>query len=303
MILIIEAEIFSVTHLKETISFTQYPFTITLCPSVNHTLNKVSIQSRVNDFKHYIPVLEDGENDSITVQFPKEDFITEQIKILQHIESFGALDLGISEINWSNPIIKWIPENEEEQLLVPLTTYRRTIQYEPIKMQVTAGWLQQTLLHRNQVSNLVLPLSFFRKGMNLYYRLEYSEAYVNFFFMLEGLFADGKTETKKVITLFTSSDIMVYAINETLKSLNEESNINHKQWLEKYLKNKAKDISIQSICFMLTDKRGSLSHFSIKNSVRQRNNFQEKESHSPAFIIMMICRFASIKLRLRSFTK
>jgi hypothetical protein len=48
--------------------------------------------------------------------FPKRDFFKEQIELLQYLESFAALDLGLRKIHYENPYIKWIPENEEEEI-------------------------------------------------------------------------------------------------------------------------------------------------------------------------------------------
>ncbi len=302
MKLVVTAQLYSQVLIDEVIELKYYPFIISFHPNENKILEEISIERGITDFIGLIPKVKVENHTVKQIEFPKEDFLAEQRELLQHLESFGSLDLDIIEIKWDNPKITWIPENEEERSMLPISSYKRNLEYDTSK-KLTLGWLQGTVYNRRMLSHLVLPLSFHRKGINFYHRFEYSESFLSFYIMLEGVFGNGKTKNYQVEQEFLKSEIMNYAITETLKWLNNEENNNHKEWLLKFLKSKDWQYDIKGIISMLVKQRGYLSHFSLNSNRKQRDTFNEKENHSPAFIIMSICRFATIKLRLDPFIK
>jgi hypothetical protein len=304
MILLIEAKIVSDTLIDEELVIKQYPFTIKLYPDSNRILNRISIEKAVIEFMDYIPRVEIENHQIVKIEFREGKILAEYEEILKHIESIGALDLGIREIKWDNPTIEWIPENEGERLMLPLPKYGRKHQFEQIVRKVTIGWLRDTIIFRKQLSHLALPFSFYRKGVNLYHRFEYSEAFLNFYFMLEGIFGNGKTKNGPVKEEFLKSDFLDFAIDTFLNNLDKDNYENHNIWLVNYLSTKKNNtINKESIISMLVDKRGELSHFSARSTKNQRNNFNENENQSPAFIIMSICLSVTTKLRLAPFRK
>ncbi len=302
MILKVETEIDSDLILKEIIEIKLHPYSIKIYSDNNSSDLKISIERPIIDYHKYIPTLSTVIADKIgNITLPQDEFIYEFQRILQHIESFGGLDLDIRKINWENPYIHWIAESDDEK--VPINGYRRSIKYPKSNSEITKNWLQNTLLNRNMLSHLVVPFSFYREGINFYKKELYLSSFLNFFLMLEGLFANGKYHKNKMIEEFNKSEILKASIEKSMKTLqNNQQNEIQRLWLndhyelEKYFDN-------ESIIKLLVEERGKLSHYSLKSSVRQRNIMDERKYFSLAYITLMICKFSSIGVRLEPFKK
>lgn len=295
----VEAKVSSSVALDELMEMKHMPYIISMVPSRDGILEKIIIERGVTDYEEHLPKVETSGNQLTGFIFPKEDFLAEQKKLLQHLESFGALDLGIREISWNNLQVTWLPETEEERLQVPLLSYRKDISYAGNSTPLTLGWLQSTVIHRRMVEPLVIPLSFFRKGTNHYERLEYIEAFLAFYLMLEGVFGGGHTKNAKVEQAFMASDKLDYAIGQTFRML--ENQHVQKQWLIDNLNSKGWPYDKEGLVKLLVDQRGNLSHYSLKSSRKQRNYFEDKDYQPLASIIGGVARFATIKLRLAPF--
>ena len=302
MILELETEIFGNFFIDNAFEIKHHPFSIRMWFDDIANEYKLTICKRVNNYSNYIPKLKNGDSKFKNIEFPNENFLEEERTILQHIESFGALDCGVKKINWDNFKIKWIPENEIEMKDLCINEYRRNQTYKIQKSKLTQKWLSDTIIHRSQLSKLYLPFSFYRYGINLYNNYQYQNAFLHFYLMLEGFFGNGQFSKRKIKIEFSKSDILDYAIGETLSYLFKKNN-NHYNWLKNIIKTYNKSMNKESIIHCLVEQRGSLSHFYITSSKKQRNPFREKDYHSLSFITMSICKFASIKLRLEPFRR
>jgi hypothetical protein len=124
----VETEIDSDLILKEIIEIKLHPYSIKIYPDNNSSDLKISIERPIIDYHKYIPTLSTVIADKIgNITLPQDEFIYEFQRILQHIESFGGLDLDIRKINWENPYIHWIAESDDEK--VPINGYRRSLKY------------------------------------------------------------------------------------------------------------------------------------------------------------------------------
>jgi hypothetical protein len=300
MRIIFEAEVSGVTPLKTIIEMKQHPFIIRLIPNDKGMLEKICIEKQILNYEKFLPKFSIGpEKGSVAQMYiPEQDFLEEE-KLIQHIESFGGLDLGIKKIHWETPRITWIPETQEEKVKVTMPTYKRSFQYEQPKTPISLGWLQEVVIRRNMTSHLAPTLSFFRIGADHYHSFKYSEAFLNFYLMLEGFFGNGQSKNHKVEVAFKNSDILKYAMSEAFDFLNSDNaGSPHKVWLESYVKEKGWSFDNDGLIKSIICIRGNLSHYYFKSSRKQRDCFNEKEHESIACIIMMVCLFATIKLRV-----
>lgn len=298
MKLMLETEVYGEVLLKEPIVLKNHPYIVKLIP-LNGVLEKVSIERVIVVYENFLPRIETSDDGQPTLHFPKDDFLREDIELLQHLESFGSLDLGLTKINWENPKIVWIAENPSEEAKIRMPSYRRSLVYQKQKLAVTAQWLQSVIIHRKQLSHLVAPLSFYRKGINHYHKFNNSEAFLHFYLILEGLFGNGNTRNQLVEKAFNTSEIMLSAVSETFDWINNNSDKSHRLWLESYLAKKSWKYDVSNIIKLLVDMRGNLSHYSVKSTRNQRDNLNEREYQTIAFVAMSICTFASIKLRFQ----
>lgn len=301
MITKIEAEIEGNFKIEMDMKFKHVPFDIDVRFDITEEKYFISISKKMYEYESFLPeiIVEAGKLQGI--YFPSLDFIKEQIEILQHIESFGAIDKEIEKINWQNCSIEWIPETNEEEKILPIRKYNRVIKYESEPKILSKDWLRHSIIHKRQLAHLALPFSFFREGANLYRNSQYQTAFMNFYLMLEGFFGNGKDYKNEKIKLeFSKSKILEIAINKTINNLIETKG-QHYEWIEKTCKKYNKKRDVNGVIHFLVEQRGNLSHFSLINANKQKNPFKEKDYHSLAFVAMMICIYSSINLRLDPF--
>jgi hypothetical protein len=303
MIVKIEAEIIGSFLIEKDMKIKHYPLDIDLRFDKETQKFYISLSKRILNYGSFIPKLKINEQKVSAIEFPSQSFLEEEIKILQHIESFGAIDKGIEKIDWQHFSIEWIPETKNEENELPIKKYKRDLSYDSETKLMSKDWLTNTIIFRRQLSHLALPFSFLREGTNFYHNFQYQNAFINFYFMLEGFFGNGKDyRNEKMKSEFANSYIMDYAIDETIMYL-AKTNDKHYQWFIDTCRIYNKQADKEGLIHILVEKRGKLSHFSLKDAGKQKNPFNDSEYHSLAFITMMICRYSSIKLRLIPFQR
>ncbi|NOW95006.1 hypothetical protein [Mucilaginibacter sp. SG564] len=302
MILLIECGIDSDTILTEIIEQKSYPYHVKMYPDERKRLSWISIERIVVDYEANIPRADIQEGQLSGFTFPGTTFLNEQRDILQYIESFAALDLGVRKIFYENPTIRWIPQTDEEQLEVPILAYSANQDYPANNREVRQGWLQGTILHRNRLIHLKEPFRFYRLGANFYAEQEYGLSFLHFFLMIEGLFSEGNSEKKFLIPALMNAEDLNYGIEQTFINLEKPVSVKHLDWFQNQ---QHQNIEVNNdrklkLVNILYDHRGLLSHYAMKSS-RKRHDFEQAKYHSLAFITMSICKFCSIKLRMNPF--
>ena len=161
MLLKIETEIIGNFSIEEDMKIKLHPYNIDIRFDLEMEKHYISLCKRMINYSYYLPKLEINKNETKTIKFPSEDFLKEQVKILQHIESFGAIDKGVKKNNWNNCFIEWIPESKIERKELSIRKYNRDLTHKSKKEILTKSWLQNTILHKRQLEHLALPFSFF----------------------------------------------------------------------------------------------------------------------------------------------
>lgn len=301
MILKLEFDVDSDTILDDKIEWRVNQYLFKFWPSAQNTLEKISVECKVLDYKDCVPEVsfEDGKMSKIV--FPRRAFYEEQKKMVQHLESFGAMDMGIRKINWDTPYITWIPESDEER--IPITGYGTKMDYPANNRKITLRWIQDTLAFRNMVGHLDEPLSFFRIGVNHYHQHSYIQAFLHFYMMLEGFFGGRNTNKKITIDSFLTAPHFIYAVGMVLERFDSSRPDKHSDWFAKYvfLNKTIEEDPVRKIINIFFDERGKLAHYLATDSERRRNNFEDGKYQSLAFLSMSVCLFATNKLRIDPF--
>ena len=303
MIVKIETEISGTFKIEKDMKVKHYPFDIDILFDEKKEKYVISISKKVYDYSSHLPKIL-AENQKIKKNnFTNQNFLKEQIQILQHIESFGAIDKGVERIDWQNCSIEWIPETEEEQKELSIREHSIKLYYDTQNINLSKDWLFNTIIYRRQLSDFTLPFTFFREGSNFFHNFQYQNSFLNFYWMLEGFFGNGiKYDNKTMKAEFKNSGILEYAINETVEYL-KTCDGNHYEWLINTCKKYSKNCDKDGIIHILVEQRGNLSHFSLSKSKKQKNPYTDTDYESLAFISMTICRYSSIKLRLEPFRR
>lgn len=301
MIIKIEAEIKGNFQIEKDMKIKHYPYDIDIRYDLDNDCFFISMFRKIQNYVSYLPIVKIENEKIIECTLPSQSFLEEQIKVLQHIESFGAIDNGIEKIDWQNCSIEWIPESQDEEKELPIRKYSKKLSYDSEKKIITKDWLFDTVIFQRQLTHLTLPFSFFREGANLYHNFQYQSSFIYFYLMLEGLFGNGENfRNEKTKNDFLKSEILDYSINETISYLKRTPNI-HYNWFVEICQIYNKKADKEGIIHFLVELRGNLSHCSINKPSKNKNPFKEADYHSLAFIAMIICRYSSNKLRLEPF--
>lgn len=303
MILYIECAVDSDTLIDDIIEWRVNAYVFKFYPGEQRTFQKISVECKFPDYAEHVPKVTIANQQLVGIEFPKGDFYAEQVSLLQYLESFSALDLGVRRIYWDNPRINWIAESEEERIAI--NGYSRQVGYPANNRKITLGWVQQTLIHRGMVKHLTEPLSFYRIGLNHYHGHYYIQAFLHFYLMLEGAFAKGNSRKDHTIAAFLSEANLVFAIQTTLENLEKPNSSRQKSWFDGYVFNNPviDNDPVRKMINILVDQRGKLAHNAGINAERRRNNFEERAYQPLASIAMSVCLFATIKLRLDPYRK
>ena len=296
MILKIQAEIAGNFTLTPEMEVKKSPYTFNIFQSNEDKKFYISVSKRMFEFKDYLPTLEANNQGILELKLPSDDFYSDIIQLLQHIESFGAIDVGISKIFWEEPTVIWIPENESEHLS-PLSKYKGEYHYDSHPRTLSRNWLQNTILYEKQMKDLYVPFSFFREGANNYHEKRYQSAFIFFYMLLEYFFCNGKWGIKN--DEYKRDTCLRSCLNKSLNTMPAFKN--HYSILLTELNTRNKKYDDEGLLFVLNRFRDELSH--ANRGDKNRNVFNENKFNSIAFIIMGVCLNVSIKKRLLPFVR
>ncbi|HEX8141412.1 MAG TPA: hypothetical protein VF553_02385 [Pyrinomonadaceae bacterium] len=258
-------------------------------------LNQIRIISEVDNPERYYyfksPVNEEGQ---FTVNRGFEEHILDKlIQEMQRIESCLALVANIKRVYWNKAILEYYPETTEEHArfnILPTWFFMHEMTTDDPR-----GVDTNTLIHlveqRALFQPFVVPMAFYREAKTEYSAARYINAFFNSYFIIEGLFGNGKFKTNGVIEELTKSSVFTGFVQKFLDEVAKNNNPNEgmtKSQLEAELKSKNQDYTIEGLIKYIVDTRGSLHHFSMKSPKAQGtplNNADYKRLSLIAFVL------------------
>ncbi len=277
--------------ISETLKIQKYPYEINLFEENNCFY--ISIAKPIDIHSNCIPVFE-MKDDQKTIKLPEKSCYQDMEEIINHIESFGALDNKLEYIDKLNVIMKWIPDNKNDHVS-PLSKIERKIIEERDLTLLSEDWLWQTVIHKNQLDELYIPFSFFTDGKLMFNSMRYQSSFCTFYMMLEYFFNENSWGINN--DAYKRDKCLRICLKHSLNNLKEHPK--HFDWLNGELINRKKMYDEEGLLFTINMYRNDLSHAVKKD--KNRNPFKEHEYFSLAFITMMICLSVSIKKRLLPF--
>ncbi len=253
----------------------------------------LSISKRIESNSKCIPTY-DISNSIKEIKLPQPESYEEMEEIINHIESFGALDNKLEYIDKLNVIMKWIPENENDHFS-PLNKIERKVNEKQNLDKLSENWLWDTIVHKNQLSELFIPFSFYRDGKLLFNSMRYQSSFCTFYMMLEYFFAESNWGIKN--DAYKRDKCLQNSLVKCLDDLKKYEQ--HHQWLNEEVVSRKKNYNEEGLLFTLNMFRNELSHAVKKD--KNRNPFNEHKFFSLTFITMMLCINVSIKKRLLPF--
>ncbi|GEM_PF-1956444 len=257
----------------------------------------ISVSKKVVDYKPYITKYQ--EYDGIP-QFTltSSKIYQDMIEWLQYIESMGAFNFDVENIDWDEPKISWIPECEEEEGIMPLLSHQRMKDSQRNPKQLRLSNLQNVIIYRRTLKDIYIPFTYFRQGKEFFDKQNYYFAFINFFMMLEYCFANGKFKKDAVLKELYFSGLLRKSVNSVLKMISEEESKNHFNWIKNECKRNNKKYDVEGIIYLLVEYRGILSHAGGRS---KQYLFENEKLFSIAFLANMICFMTCGNLQIYMF--
>lgn len=232
---------------------------------------------------------------NIHVSIPDKSIYEDMIEWIKWIEAFGSFNLGVKKILYEEAEITWIPESKEEEKLLAITSYRVT-KAKQRNHTIDVSNFQDTLFYCKKLSENYVPYTYYRLGASFFDEGEYYLSYINYFMMLEYLFANGETRQDPMRREFEKSNILILSVLKAIKTFpKEDSNI---EWLQNECKNRQKKYTVDGVIYVLIKLRGTIAHGINNRSGKYRND--QQLLRPICFVLGMICHYVCGFLQILS---
>jgi len=260
-----------------------------------HLLHKVRIISEVSDPSKYFyqksPTAEDG---SYTITRGYEEHIKDKlIRKLQLIEGLLGMQGNIKRIYWNKPTFEYYPETTEEHAqfnITPAWFYMNEMVPDEPKL-VSLDILTWLINRLDVVGPLNVPMAFYREAKAEYSASRYINTFFNSYFIIEGLFGNGKWRTNAVIEELTKSTVFTGFVQDYLDEVapnNDPFEGMTKAQLEGELKSKNQPFTTEGLINLIVKKRGELHHFSIGSSQPQGTPLNNSDFKNLALVTFIL---------------
>jgi hypothetical protein len=198
-----------------------------------------------------------------TFTIPPMPRAEEMCNLFQYLESVGSFWLNCEQIKWGEPEFNWIAESDEEHELLDMFSFAYSRDYETLRVRVDGHLLQYILDSEQQLSKYTVPLAFFREGKREHTARRYVYAFMNFYFFLEDLFAQGKIKSGAVEGVFKQAPVLRAAADYALGRLQQDTDQSHLRALTKVATGEGCALtSTDGALELIVRMRGNLHHFS-----------------------------------------
>lgn len=261
------------------------PYHLTFESDENGAVISVSVEVAVQDYKALLPTY-DSSQELIILKYPENPVHADLLALLQYLESVGAFWFSVHEVNWEAAEFDWVPENDSETSELAVWNFRLDQKYASETTQIDESYVKTLLYRRPLHEALTVPLAFYREGKNEFRRFRYIQAFVNFYFMIEGLFGGGRPNYR-VREQFGAAPTLVKAAGEAADYLRGQAK--HWNGVRQALPSANYVLDANGILDLLVDCRGVLHHFSTRDSRPKAHPHNQRTFESVAFIAMSVC--------------
>lgn len=261
------------------------PYLITFEADDSGAVISIAAEVTVDDYKPLLPIY-DSSRDPIVLKYPDNPFHADLLSLLQYFESVGAFWCSVHEINWESADFDWVPESDAEESQLTVWNLRIEQKYPPATTTIDESYVKTLIYRRAQHECLTVPLAFYREGKNEFRRFRYIQAFVNFYFMIEGLFGGGRPNYR-VREQFANAPTLVKAADAAADYLRGQPK--HWEGVRMALPLASYSLNANGLLDLLVDCRGVLHHFSTRDSRPKAHPHNQRTFESVAYIAMTVC--------------
>jgi hypothetical protein len=246
----------------------------------------VTVERRVEQYKHLLPVLTHPTENHSSLTYPDNPVHADILAVLQYLESVGSFWCGIKQIMWERADFDWLPESDAERNELVVWDLRIEEKYQEIFTEIDESLVRLLLQRRSLHERLTVPLAFYREGKNDFERFRYVQAFMNFYFMIEGLFGGGRPNYR-VKEEFKAAPTLVVAAADAAQVISGSPR--HIAALRSLTRSGDRAVDAATVLDWLVDLRGAVHHYSVKDSRPQAHPNNQREFEPAAFLSMAVC--------------
>lgn len=185
--------------------------------------------------------------------------------LVRTIEGLLAM-FGVEAVDMQEAEQTWLPDTSEEERALQVRSailgrHRPRPTDHPV---IEFAYAAQAILGVEKVLSHEVALNFFRRGKADLADERFIDAYYDFFFILESLFAEGHSKTAKVKAEFRKCAALQEAVAATMNSENLSHLIGRRSYLRSAFEERYSGRSSAEITDSFVDLRGFLHHHSSK---------------------------------------
>ena len=179
---------------------------------------------------------------------------------LQSLESFLSFYGNLESIHW-NAVEAYVEaEAEEEKKYLEIESWSIMPAINDPVVVLSPEQLVLIITRAERCEAMTTTLSFHRAGINDVRRLEHISAFFNFYFVLEGLYGNGKFKSEQVKNEFRKSATLVGAI-ENLIAEGFPRPMGEDVGVPEMLRKIGKGCDADGLIHLLVHTRGDLHHY------------------------------------------
>jgi len=207
--------------------------------------------------------------------------IKNEYQLLESNLSFISQGI-LRKIHWDKVKEEFIPQNEEEKKYIKVFSFKTTEEYSDPKATIKETILKHYVINGAKYEQLAIPKAFWREGINYFKKFQYIQAFYNYYFIIEGLYANGKSGEKEVLKEFAKSSELSEICEKTLNQFKKDKRHGKKLIEMMNEENCPNDkFGLQRLLFKI---RGRLHHYSKKSSKSVSTPFSQREFETVALI-------------------
>lgn len=208
------------------------------------------------------------------------------LRTLQEIEAHLALSVhgALEAVDWQTVVSERVPETAAEEELVPVRSSQHHLEHERRETTITPDNLAQLTVRKRDFGDLVGLKTFWREANNEYLNLRYIQAFYNFFFILEGLFAAGKSGERQVTAALQSSTELRDYTERTL--VHARADQRHWDAINDHCQEYGCTRDVPGILELLVKVRGTLHHFAPEGPRSRVHPFAQADFQTIAWLAL-----------------
>jgi hypothetical protein len=268
---------------KEPIQVTVDGTDFILVPSEDGLLKELSVIVGLANENGFISNISPSRE--ITVDYDKQ-ISDKLIDMIQYIDASLSFLFGVIKIYWEERETSFIAESEEEQRNLDVMSYSLRQHYpEQQRIRLTADVFKDIIQRKSKDDPLKIVMLFHREGIREFHSLRYIQAFYNFYFILEDLYGEGKTQNREIEQKFKANQTLRIVIQDVLDTVIKPIG-NHLQNIQNFLREENKSFDVDGIIELIVRVRGQLHHYSRKSTKRKGTPLNQKDFESMAYLLM-----------------